>query len=299
MDRCPHVVEDQKNNKEELEQMRNAEKKFQALIQRRNELNDLAKLMREERDMLNTKRNDLRDQINTFKKERDELVEKMKEHKNLRNQYQEQAKALIKAKSAKKGEVIDNLPIRCEELKADIQMLEYRQETTPLSPRKEKDLIDEIKTKRKDYLKAKKDMEKQKLIKTDLSDTDNAITELFKKADEEHEKVQTYYKQQQEKHKKYVELVNEVSTSISEANKRHKKYLEIREEAQEQHEKAMEMRDKVMAVKNERRKRYQEAKALIKEQNKKAKTEIFDDGKLEKVADKSLESLKKGSKISF
>ena len=82
-------------------------------------------------------------------------------------------------------------------------------------------------------------------------------------------------------------------------NKRHKKYLEIREEAQEQHEKAMEMRDKVMAVKNERRKRYQEAKALIKEQNKKAKTEIFDDGKLEKVADKSLESLKKGSKISF
>jgi phosphoserine phosphatase len=249
--------------------------------------------------MINDKRKELKNDMERYKKERDELVQKMKQHKTLRNQYQQQAKALIQSKQKKKGDVIKNLPLRAEELKADIQMLEYNQETTPMSPQKENDLIEQIKQKRKDLKEIQKELSNQQLIQTDLSDTDKAITELFQKADEEHTIVQKYYKESQEKHDKFISIVREISASINESNKKHQKYVEIREEAQRHHEKAMEMLSKIMSVKNDRRKRWKEAKDLLKNQNIKAKQELYDKNKLREIEDDSVESLKKGKKISL
>jgi len=120
---------DDSNKKEEIEQLRNSEKKYQGYIQRRNELNDLAKVLREERDMVNDKHKEFKEAMQKVKAERDELVSKMRHHRDLRNKLQEQAKKFIEARRKKKGEVFRNLPLRVEELKADAQMLEYRQET--------------------------------------------------------------------------------------------------------------------------------------------------------------------------
>ena len=223
----------------------------------------------------------------------------MKKHKELRNQYQQQAKALIATKQKKRGDVIKNLPIRAEELKADIQMLEYSQETTPMSPQKENDLIDKIKHKREELHSVQNELSKQQIIQTDLSDTDKAITELFQKADEEHAIVQQFYKDSQAKHEKYMTVVREISASINESNKKHQKYVEIREEAQRHHEKAMEMLSKIMSVKKERKKRWQESKDLLKNQNIKAKKELFDEDKLKKIEKDSVESLKQGKKITL
>jgi uncharacterized coiled-coil DUF342 family protein len=108
-----------KTKKEDLEQIKNAEKKYQSLIEKRNELNQIANQIRDERDMLNKKRNELKDSIDACKKERDKLVAKMREHKEKRNQYQQQAKELIDAKRKKKGDVQKNLPLRVEEIKAE------------------------------------------------------------------------------------------------------------------------------------------------------------------------------------
>lgn len=293
------VRNDTSEKKQEQEQLKNSEKKYQSLIEKRNELNQLAKLIREERDMLNNKRNEMRETLKKNKKQRDELVTKMRQHKEKRNQLQQQAKQLIEGKRKKKGDIIRNLPLRVEELKADIQMLEYRQETTPMSPQEENELIDDIRAKKTEYNNLKKQMDKQKLIETDLSDTDQAITELFKKADEEHEKVQKYYKESQKKHEEYMKLVNEVAASINESNKKHKKYVEIRDEAQRYHEKAIEMRSKIISVKQDRKKRWEESKQLIRDQNVKARKLVMDKEKLDKAADDSVSALKKGQKISF
>ena len=203
------------SKKKELEELRNAEKKYQSIIEKRNELNNMGKLLRDERDMINDKRKELKDDMQRYKKERDELVTEMKKHKELRNQYQQQAKTLIATKQKKRGDVIKNLPIRAEELKADIQILEYSQETTPMSPQKENDLIDKIKHKRVELQNVQKELSKQQIIQTDLSDTDKAITELFQKADEEHTIVQQYYKDSQKKHEKYMTVVREISASIN------------------------------------------------------------------------------------
>ncbi|MBU0497466.1 MAG: hypothetical protein KKC68_00905 [Candidatus Thermoplasmatota archaeon] len=287
------------SKQQDVEELRNAEKKYQSIIEKRNELNAMGKLLREERDMINEKRKEFKESMQRYKKERDELVKKMKEHKAIRNQYQQQAKALIQSKQKKKGDIIKNLPLRAEELKADIQMLEYNQETTPMPPQKENDLIDLIKQKRKEYQKVMKEMQQQQIIQTDLSDTDSVITELFKKADEEHAIVQQFYADSQKKHEAYMMVVLEISASIGESNKKHKKYVEVREEAQRHHEKAIEMLSKIMEVKHDRRRRWQEAKDLLKNQNIQAQKELFDKEKLNKIADDSVDNLKQGKKISL
>ena len=286
-------------NKIEIEQLNDAEKKYQAYIQRRNELNDMAKVLREERNMINDSRKDQKDEMAKIKKERDELVAKMRHHKEIRNKFQEEAKKLIDAKRKKKGEVFKNLPLRVEELKADVQMLEYRQETVPMSPQEENDLIEKIRMIRDEYKQTKLKLDKQHEVEIDISDKDKAIDELFKKADEEHKLVQKYYDENQKKHEKYMKIVNEFSVSISEANKKHEQYKEIRDEAQKAHEKAFEMRSKIISIKGERRKRWDDAKKAIKEQNIRARKATMDEKTLENIRTKSVDELKKGKKVTL
>ena len=290
---------DDSSKKKEKEQLKDADKKYQSYIEKRNELNEMARLFREERDMINEKRKESKEKMEKVKKERDELVSKMKHHKDMRNKLQEHAKKLIEARRKKKGDVFRNLPLRVEELNADIQMLEYRQETVPMKPADENELIDKIREKRAEYKRTKKQLETQKAIEVDISDKDNAIDELFKKADEQHKLVQKYYGDNQKRHEQYMRMVNELAISINEANKKHDQYIKIKNEAQKAHEKAFEMRSKIIAIRGERKKRWDEAKRVIKEQNIKARKAVLDKDKLDEIADESVEDLKKGKKISL
>jgi len=290
---------DKTKKKKEIEQLINSEKKYQSFIQRRDELNDLAKVLRDERDMINNMHKELKESMQKIKSERDIFVEKMKEHRKIRNELQQQAKSIIDARRKKKGEVLKNLPLRVEELKADIQMLEYKQETIPMKPQDENELIEKIREKKNEYKKTLNKLDKQKNIEIDITDKDKAIDELFKKADEEHEKVNHYYKESQKKHDEYIKLVNELSVTISESNKKHEQYIEVRNEAQKNHEKAVEMRSKIISVKEERRNQWKQAKMAIKEQNIKAREAVMDKKKLQEIADQSVDLLKKGKKISL
>jgi uncharacterized coiled-coil DUF342 family protein len=290
---------DEPNKKKEIEQLKDADKKYRSYLDKRNELNEMARLLREERDMINNSRKELKEKMDKKKKERDELVSKMKHHKEMRNKLQEQAMKLIEARRKKKGDVFRNLPLRVEELNADIQMLEYRQETVPMKPGEENDLIDKIREKRAEYDRTKRQLEKQKAIEIDITDKDKAIDELFKKADEQHKLVEKYYNENQKSHENYMRMVNELSVSINEANKKHEQYIEVKSEAQKAHEKAVEMRSKIIAIKGERKKRFDEAKREIQEQNVRARKAVMDKKKLEEIADESVEDLKKGKKISL
>ena len=49
--------------KKEIEQLKDADKKYQSYIAKRNELNDKAKVVREERDMIHESRKDLKTEI--------------------------------------------------------------------------------------------------------------------------------------------------------------------------------------------------------------------------------------------
>ena len=293
------LMPDDSSRKKDIEQLRDAEKKYQAYIEKRNELNEMARMFREERNMINEKRKETKEKMQKAKEGRDELVSKMRQHKEIRNKLQEMAKKLIEARRKKKGDVFRNLPLRVEEIKADAQMLEYRQETVPMAPSEENELIEKIREKRAEYKQAKQQLEKQKLIEVDISDKDKTVDELFKKADEEHKLVQKCYEENQKKHEVYVKLVHELSVSINEANKKHEQYIEIKNEAQKVHDKAFEMRSKIIAIKGERRRQRDEARRVIQEQNIRARKSVMDKKKLAEIADKSVDALKKGQKISL
>jgi uncharacterized coiled-coil DUF342 family protein len=249
--------------------------------------------------MLNNKHKENREKMKKIKEERDQLVNEMRNHKDLRNKLQKQAKELIDARRQRKGEVFKNLPLRVEELKADVQMLEYRQETIPMNPQQENELIDKIREKRIDFEKTKKLMEKQKEIEIDISDKDQTITDLFKKADEEHQMVQKYYQESQKKHNEYIEFVRELSISIGEANKKHEEYIEVKNEAQKNHEKAIDMRTKMISIKAEKRKRFDEARKAIQDQNIKARDAVLNKDKIDKIIDKTFNDLKQGKNIKL
>ena len=61
-------MSDDSTKKKEIEQLKDAEKKYQSYIEKRNEFNDMAKVLREERDMLNDSRKDLKGKIDKIKK---------------------------------------------------------------------------------------------------------------------------------------------------------------------------------------------------------------------------------------
>ena len=136
-----------KTTKEIREELEKSEERYQGLVEKRNELNQKARLTRDERDMLHTEKKVLIDKMKELRKKRDGCTKIMREHKEKRNNFQHAAKELIEEKRAGWKKQEKSLPLRLEELKIEIRMLKYKQETTPLKTKEENQLIDEIRTK--------------------------------------------------------------------------------------------------------------------------------------------------------
>ena len=84
-----------KISKKELE---GAEKRYQQLIERRNELNAEANSVREERDDINAQRKKLTEEMSEIRNKMKEISEELRTHKSARNEYQRKAKELIEMK---------------------------------------------------------------------------------------------------------------------------------------------------------------------------------------------------------
>ncbi len=279
--------------------VRNLQDKFHHLLDQRNHYNDLAREARDARNLLNDSRREKSEAIDEHKKARDALNEQMKEHKDLRNAYQDQAKSLISEKKGKQGGIERSLPLQVRKLRNEIQAQLERQETTVMTPAKEKALVDDVRAKRRELKELEGQLEAQKTVNVDIGDTDNAIDELFKRADEEHAKVVEFQKQATEHHDKFVSAIKEIRTISSEADEKHKEFIAYKTKADEHHEKAMELREKVMAVKGERAATYRAQKEEIKGFNSRATQAVNNPAARKKAEDDALAMLMKGGKISL
>ena len=279
--------------------IRNLQDKFHGLLDQRNEFNDLARAARDGRDLLNGQRREKAKEIDDQKTARDRKNEEMKQFKDLRNSYQDQAKALIAQRKGKAGAIEKSVPLQVRKLKNDIQQALERQETTVLEPAKEKALVDDVRRKRVELAALEAEMGKQKAASVDLSDTDAAIDELFKKADEEHEKVIAIQRTANEHHDKFVAAVKEVRVISAEADKKHHEFIALKTKADDYHNKAMELREKVMAVRGERAADYAARKKEIGDVNSRARQNVSDPKAIERASESALDALKKGGKISL
>ena len=279
--------------------LRNAEKDFRKLIERRNELNDRARESRDERDALNEQKKALVAEMRRLQSERDARNASAREEKEKRNEFQRQAKALIETKRKMRKENAPGSQGVIRALENDIRAMERMQETTAMSVAKENELLDKIKAKKKELDAAKLVYAEEAKLLADVKDIDAKIDELFRAADDAHKRVVELSNEGQALHDQIGPVLDQLKFLDAESDKKHQEYIALRKEADEFHAKAMSLRGEVEKLREERRKIYGERKAEVNNANKNAQEALFDEAKLEDKADDAMKALMAGGKISL
>jgi uncharacterized coiled-coil DUF342 family protein len=288
-----------KGMKKKHSEVDSAERKFEDLLAKRNEVNDLAKAMRDERDLINEKKKATIDLVSELKAEKDKYVKIRKEHIELRNRYQTKAKELLTKKKDRAKRIFADLPSEVNARRAELKMLELRQQTTPMSIEKERELTDDIRKKHADLKEMEKLLSEQTDLNSEVKELDGGIDDLFKKADDEHANVVQLSTKIDELNKRMKSLIDELTMMHNESNKKHELHLKLRAKADEYHQKAQEMRTKVIAMKREKNADEHEGRQAIKQANAETRQFFSDKNSEEKIKDDALEKLKKGGKIEL
>ena len=285
--------------KKKRSEVESAERKFEELLEKRNEINDLANAMRDERNRINEKKSATIILIQEIKGEKDKLVNVRKGHIERRNNYQSKAKALISKKKDRAKKIFADLPSEVNARRAELKMLEMRQQTTPMSIEKERELIDDIRKKNAELKDLEKILGEQTNLNSEVKELDGSIDGLFKSADEEHAHVVQMSSKIDEMNKRMKGLIEEISSMHNESNKKHELHIKLKERAQECHEKAQEMRQKVIAMKREKNADEHDGRQVIKQTNMETRQFVSNKDGEEKINEDALEKLKKGGKIEL
>lgn len=280
----------------ELEQ---AEIKYDALVEKRNQCNAEANLVRQERDQLHERRRGMMSSLKEMKEARQRLLEQVRDHKARRNQFQAEAKELLELKKKLKVEIKGDLLGEIKTVRRRVQELEIRQQTTPMPVARENELLEEMRA----LLSRLKEMERVhethgKLL-DQVGEVEARIDELFKRADEEHQRVIQISAAAQEIQGQLIERVKEISLLIAEANKHHEAFLTARAKADEFHQKAQEMREKILSVREQRRQEIHEARKVVQDHRRAVREALDDRAKVERAADEALENLLRKGRIAL
>jgi uncharacterized coiled-coil DUF342 family protein len=276
-----------------------AEQRHAMLVERREQLNKEALVVREERDRINQRKRELLEELRRLRAERNELTAKVKEHKKLRDELQRRAKELLVLKREKRGTLDFKLPRSVETLFETIQQLERRQETVPMPYAEEKKLVEDIHRKTIEHRELSAALSHQRDVLGELASLDAAVDLLFRKADEEHARVVELAEKAQEVHEKLAPIAEEVSKLRVAAERKHQQYLKLREEASSVHRKIVALRKTILLWRRVRR----EAREAFREElarHAEAVEEFFkDESRMEAFTAESLEKLRARKKIEL
>ena len=280
-------------------ELEKAEIKLRTLLDKRDDLNEQANVVRQERDLLHNQRRELADTMRDLKVKRDEFVRQMRSHKLLRNKLHNEARDLIETKRKLRGRFNNRIVDDLRQLRKEFDKMELKQQTTSLTVAKENELIKEIRGTYHELVELEKVEDENVKTTKDVGDINSRIDELFREADEEHKLVVQLSNEAQELHEKVVESFKAISHFMVEADKKHKEFLEMREKANAYHERAQEMRRTVLKTKDDERKERREARDLIKQQNLSVRRALTDERKLDEAAEQSLQQLLKHGKLEL
>lgn len=256
---------------------------------------------KEERDKLNLetrewakRRNSLHEQIKNMRAEvtslrerRDALNEKVRGLKSLREQTRAECKEkrvqILKVKE-KLRHLMDKKPSRGrQDLENEFESLEWKIQTTPLTIKEEKAVVDQVK-----LLEAKLLIHKQiQKLRDSLIELQAEEKALEAKATLYHEELSELAEQSQRLHERMLEAMNRARALQAEAGNAHQKYVETRQRSQEVHQKYAEMLLRVRALKQE---------LSRAEEEKQSQRQLELHKELEKRA---LEKLKRGEKLTW
>jgi uncharacterized coiled-coil DUF342 family protein len=274
---------------ESLEDMKEKKDEFQIkankLKKKRDELHDKSKRMAKERDEINAKIRQLRNQISEHKKRRDEYNERVKHAKELRNEiiknhlhFKKKIKDLERDRSTASG-------INSNKMKQNLRKLENEQMTQPMSPQKEKKLIETIKElhlkikDQEDQLnqdpKLKKAVEEEKMLKQKAEKQHELVERIAKKAQDEHQSMIDLLKQLDNSGKRTTEIQEDIVLTKIEADTVHREFID-------HVNKIHELEKKISSIEKKKvvKKKMEDVSATLKE------------------ADEIFERFKRGEKLS-
>lgn len=286
--------------KRTINELERAEEKFDALISKRNKLNDEAGELRNVRDMLNDQKRKLLDETLEIKKVKDEKAAAMAAHKRARNELNAKAKELIQLKRELHRNAPDTEVYReIDRLNREFEFLEMKQQTDTLSVQEENEVILKMRANLAERNRLMTVTRKGEEIVGKLEDMNQKIDDLFGAAAREHEAVTSLYAEVRALGEQMNAKLNEASILINEADRKHKEFIGKREEADACHHEAMEMRSFILERRKERREKAVESRKAIQDQNFSVRKTLFDKKASEEEAEKQLQELMKRGKISL
>jgi len=224
------TIEDMLKKKDENQ------KKANDLKEKRNQLHLKSKKLADERDSLNSKVRDMRNKITDHKKKRDELNERVKHAKEQRNNLNKSFSEIKKQIGVIEKERLSSLGANLNDLRKQLRSLENEQMTQPMSPQKEKKLIEVISglhSKIKDQEdvlnkdpKLKKAIQEEKIIKQKAEKQHDLVEKLATRAQEEHENMIGLIKQLDNLTKKVNTIQETIVMTKIEADTVHKEFID-------------------------------------------------------------------------
>ena len=209
------------------------------LREQRDRLNDETKRHAGKRDELNAQVRGLVERANQHKAKRDASNQKVREAKAVRDELNKAAHAKVEALQAlrrERGHGAHDGGIPLPKLRAEIKHLEYQHQTTVLSPKKEKELIELIGAK----LKELKEREASFTESADLKGAYEEMRTAKAAAEEAHAQVTALANEAQSEHDSMVKLFAEADGLRKQADAEQAEFVKHKVEADKIHREYIE-----------------------------------------------------------
>jgi phosphoserine phosphatase len=209
-------LDSKKSFNELLDEKRDFEKRLREITTVRDNLNEEAKVHRQERDKLNSQIRENLDEALKYRDERDKINKDVQKYKKLRDEVHQEYKKMEWASGRR--EIV--------KIQDEIKRLEKTIETRVLDIRKENELVNKVTDLRKNLQSLQEDEE-----------TREEALELKEKSESYHAKVVELSDQAQETHEKMLEYFRKIDEIRSQADEAHQKFIKTRDNANQEHEK--------------------------------------------------------------
>ena len=268
------------------------------LKEKRNQLHLKSKKLADERDSLNSNIREMRNKITDHKKKRDELNERVKHAKEQRNKLNKSYSDIKKQIEILERERASAAGSNLNELRKQLRSLENEQMTQPMSPQKEKKIIEVISGIHSKIKEQEDRLNKDPKLKKAMSE--EKINK--QKAEKQHDLVEKLATRAQEEHEGMIEFIRQLDNLVKKVNEIQETIVIIKIEADTVHKDFIECVDKIhdleRKVASGQEKRRKEKKAVEVTTAQKEANEIFEKFKRgEKLSTEDLMALQKAGLI--
>jgi len=258
-----------------------------ALKEQRVQINNEARIWAEKRNAIHEQIKTLRAEAKGLGEKRDAINQKVLELKSLREQSRSQQKEKrveISKTKEKMRVLLEKKPSRgLSAIQRDIEGLEWKIQTTPLSIKEEKVLVDQVR-----ILENKRLIHKQlQELKDTLVTLQTEERALATRANLSHERLAELAEQSQKFHEQMIDLLTKAQNLKAGADTAHQKYVELRQKVNEIHRKHIELLHQINSLKQEIQKKDEEQQAKREQELR------------EKAVEKAHEKVRRGEKLTW